>query len=769
MLKSKAKWIFNEKIDGSHRTVIDHLLEERGLRTEVEKKQFLYPSLDDLADPSNFKNIDKAKERVLKAIERKEKIVVYGDYDADGVTSTALMTKVLREIGADVEFYIPNRFAEGYGLNEEAIQEMYREGVTLIITVDNGIANIVEAEVAKQLGIDLIITDHHEIQEEIPEAYAIIHPHLSEKYEFKHLAGVGIAFQFAHYLLGSLPKKYLDLAAIGTIADLVPLLKENRILAYFGLKQLSKTEHVGLKVLLKKSGLQEQVTERDIGFVIGPRLNAVGRLQDAKIAVDLLLTDDEEEAEEIADEIERLNTERQNIVNKIVEEAEQRVNEKDDLFIILYDEDWHEGVLGIAASRLVNKFHRPVMMLAYDKESNELKGSARSIPAFNLFENCMKIRHLFMKFGGHSQAAGMTLAFEHLEEVKEQLEQLMREQLSDADYKKQINVSQSLSIDEITEELIFQISMFAPFGVANEEPIFHIEEKPVSIRQIGQENNHLKIQFSKNGQLVEALGFGYGDIYYLLSEHIPISIVGKLQINEWNGNRTVQIVIEDIAIDDWLLFDYRGKQNFTSLQYFEPFFDRHTILINNPQKKENLLAFNDYEVITYDEDISNLSKTDILYICDLPQDFQSLEKIVVKTQPKSIYVSYNITENAYLQSIPSRDEFKWLYVFLLKNCPIHLKVDLPKMVETTKWSKDKIIFMLKVFFDLNFISVQNDVITVQKSAKKQDLSNSKTYQQRKEQMEIERVLYYSTFTQLKNWFNPLINLEGIRKEVLNEL
>lgn len=381
----------------------------------------------------------------------------------------------------------------------------------------------------------------------------------------------------------------------------------------------------------------------------------------------------------------------------------------------------------------------------------------------------MQIRHLFIQFGGHSQAAGMTFSFDHLPEIKKQLEQMMKEQLREADYKRQIKVSQTLEIEEMTEELIYQISMFAPFGVENEEPIFHIKEKPIAIRQIGQDKNHLKLQFRKNGQIVEALGFGYGNIYYLLSEHTPVSIVGTLQINEWNGNKTIQIVIEDIAIEEWLLFDFRGRQNLTTFQYFRTFFDRHTIVINDLEKINGYIDIDEYEVITYDTDISTLSKTDILYICDLPQDFHALEKIVVKTQPKSIHVSYNITENAYLQSIPSREEFKWLYIFLLKNQPIHTKVDLPKIIYQTKWSKDKLMFMLKVFFDLNFISVQDDMITVDTSAKKSALKNSRTYQLRMEQIEIEKVLYYSTYTQLKQWFQNLINLEEIRKEVLNEL
>src|SRR5699024_1679431 len=277
MLKSKANWVFNEE-SKENRSMIDDLLEARGIFTKEEKKQFLHPSLDDIEHPKHLNQMEQVKERIMTAIEEQEQIIVYGDYDADGVTSTALLTKVLTELGANVQFYIPNRFTEGYGLSESAIKQFHEEGISLMITVDNGIANIVEAELAKQLGIDLIITDHHEVQSELPDAFAIIHPSLSPDYPFKQLAGVGVAFQLAHYLLPTLPTKYLDLVAIGTIADLVPLVNENRVFAYYGLKQLMKTEHIGLKVLIEKCGIAPSVTERDVGFIIGPRLNAVGRL-----------------------------------------------------------------------------------------------------------------------------------------------------------------------------------------------------------------------------------------------------------------------------------------------------------------------------------------------------------------------------------------------------------------------------------------------------------------------------------------------------------
>src|SRR5690625_28651 len=387
MLKSKANWLFKREQNVIHEDIIETLLYDRGITTEAEKELFLHPSLDDMVDASALHNIQKVKDRVTRAIETGEKIAIYGDYDADGVTATALMVKTFERMQADCIFYIPNRFTEGYGMNTAAIDQLHAQGITLVITVDTGIANVAEVSYAKKLGMDVIITDHHEVQEEVPEAYAIIHPKLSNNYPFKQLAGVGVAFQVATYLLGEMPKDLLDLVAIGTIADLVPLIGENRILATKGLERLNETTNIGLRALKERVQLNEVVTARDVGFIIAPRLNAVGRLQDASLAVELLLSDQKEVAMDIATEIEALNVERQQIVAKIVEEAESQV-QKEDYFIVLYEQHWHEGVLGICASRLVQKFSRPVMLLTFNEAANEWKGSARSIERLNLFDAC---------------------------------------------------------------------------------------------------------------------------------------------------------------------------------------------------------------------------------------------------------------------------------------------------------------------------------------------------------------------------------------------
>src|SRR5699024_4997746 len=320
----------------------------------------------------DFKDIQKAKERIMHAIETGERILVYGDYDADGVTSTTVLLETLEELGAYCDFYIPNRFSEGYGPNENAFRKAHEAGVGLIITVDNGIAGVHEAEVCKELGIDLIITDHHEIQETLPDAFAIIHPKCAPDYTFKELAGVGVAFKLSEYLLGYFPKQYLDLVAVGTIADLVSLTDENRILVHYGLRALTHTNRPGFIALKEITKIEGQVTEEDVGFLIGPRLNAVGRLQAADVAVDLLKADDVYEAKEIAEEIQELNAKRQKIVSNITKEAEQIVREMhpDSLpgVLVVSKEGWNEGVLGIVASKLVRTFDRPAIVMAKKPE-----------------------------------------------------------------------------------------------------------------------------------------------------------------------------------------------------------------------------------------------------------------------------------------------------------------------------------------------------------------------------------------------------------------
>ena len=760
MLKSKAKWNYitgtnNESMNEA--SIISKLLKQRGYNDEVAQQRFLSPNLEHVQKPDVIEQIEVASTRIHQAIEQDEKIVIYGDYDADGITSTALLMKTLQRLGANCHYYIPHRLNEGYGLNDNAIKNIYDNGTQLIITVDNGISSVKEAKLIKQLGMDLIITDHHAVPEQLPESVAIIHPHFSSENNFKYLAGVGVAFQLATQLLGEMPLDLLDLVAIGTVADLVPLREDNRVLVYYGLKQLNKTEHVGLKLLMEKCNIDGMITEEQIGFVIAPRLNSVGRLTNASLAVELLLTDHSERASEIVDEMNRLNRERQTIAQQIYLEAEQKLHhETIDGVIMLYERNWHEGVLGIVASKLVQKFSRPVFIFNYNETLNELKGSARSIPAFNLFENCYSIIKLFTKFGGHSQAAGMTFPFENFMDIKEQLNKLLWEQLTEDDLRQELNIHSTVSIEEMTESLVNDINKLAPFGMGNEKPKFLFEEKPSQIQQIGKEKTHLKFIFQKDNKRVNGIGFQKGYLYDMLSPTSKLSIVGHLQINEWNGHRTVQIICDDIAVNERQIFDHRGKWRDIPFNSYLQQYKTHTI-IDSDDKYENLFNDENITFIDYGNENIQLTTTDILYVSYLPNDLDDLAKIVTKTNPSAIYVGYRNDNHTYLTNIPTRQEFKWLYRHLTKVENEEVTQIISKVIQTQKWEKDKVIFMMSVFKDLDFFYLTDRKLQINKEASKKDLKTSKTYQQKLKQIEAEKTLYYSTYDELYEWFKQWID------------
>lgn len=754
MLKSKAKWHFlmdeQDVKTEDDTSIVEQLFIARGIYDEAERERFLHPTIEHMQAPENLAQIDRLKERVEAAIEEKERIIVYGDYDADGVTSTALLVSTLRSLGANCEYYIPNRFEEGYGINEAAIELFAEENVGLMITVDTGIANIDEVSYANDLGIDVIITDHHEVQEELPPAYAIIHPALSPDYSFKLLAGVGIAWQIAHYLIGEDAYDYLDLAAIGTVADLVPLVEENRILVAEGLKRLETTKLVGLQKLLASSNLNDHITERDIGFMIGPRLNAVGRLENASLAVQLLLTEDATEAEAIAEEIEALNNERQKIVRQIVKEADAQVDE-DDAFIILADENWHEGVLGIAASRLVNTYHRPVILLTQAKNPEEWKGSGRSVPGFNLFESCMKINELFTSFGGHSQAAGMSLQAENLNDIKAFLNEEMKTNFDGTIGEQTLAIDHTVTVEEMTEELIKDIQQFAPFGMENEKPLFYLEAIPSDIRQIGQDNRHLKLQFRLEDRFVEAIGFQFGKYVPYMAKDSPISLVGELQLNEWNGQVTVQMNIKDMAVDTWQLFDYRGKRHVSNLLPYVHFYKENILVCNNQEDVAQLTTLEDVQIVTYDTDPTLLGETELLYLYDLPPNLEQLTNILHRTNPQSVHVAYTVENGGLLHTRPNREQFKSVYVYLAAFDEVPLRQHYPQMMRRTQLRKEQLSFILRVFYDLDFITVDDNVVTLDRNAAKASLSSSTTYQERLQQEEVEATLYYSSRDELKQW------------------
>lgn len=760
MLKSKMNWDFTYSSDHSEDDLINELLRQRNIRTEEEKDKFLHPSLSMLHDPFLINGMRKAVNRVKEAIDAGESILVFGDYDADGVSSTALMMECLGSMGAECEYYIPNRFTEGYGPNETAFRLAYQQGYSLIITVDNGIAAAHEAKVARELGIDLIITDHHEIQNELPDAFTILHPKTSVKYPFHELAGVGVAFKFAHALLGEHPAHLLDLVALGTVADLVPLQEENRVLVTYGLEGLTKTRRPGLQAIKKLNNIEGYVDEEAVGFMIGPRLNAVGRLQDASPAVDLLLTKDPEEAEELAEFVQELNKERQQIVQDIAAEAETILGSStEDEVIVVARAGWNPGVLGIVASKLVRKFDRPAIVLSIDEETQQAKGSARSIDAYDMFGNCMEVRDLFLHFGGHAQAAGMTLSLENVDTLRSELCRLAKEKLKPEDYQQSLGITMSLTLEEVTIKQIEFINQLRPFGMANPKPYFHIKNKAKEIRLIGSKKNHLKFTLEDDKARLDAIAFGRGEAYAYIAPQSPIEFVGQLSINEWNGMRKPQLMVEDLAVNHWQLFDMRGTKHL-SKHFQGPMDDLACVSFSGLQQ-----GMDGVPVFSFtDETVKNYRS---LIVLDLPENLDQMRDLLTSAQADRLYLTYSIEGDAFMQTLPTREHFKYFYGMLKKKGSFNIEKDSVLLSRHKGWQVDSIKFICNVFFDLDFVTMKDGYLRVNKQPEQKDLTESRTYQKRQEQIEVEKTLYYSTYRELREWIEAQLESAGpnVKEEI----
>src|SRR5690625_3978932 len=399
---------------------------QRGLTTKEAIQDFLTVDETWFHDPFSMHDMEKSVNRIIKALENFEKITIYGDYDADGMTSTALMVETLESLGADVNYYLPNRFVEGYGPNKEAFKQIIDKGTTLIISVDNGVTGHEAIALAQSHDVDVIVTDHHELPEMLPDAHSVIHPRQPEcDYPFKDLSGVGVALKLATALIGELPVELLDLAAIGTVADLVSLTDENRAIVYYGLQMLENTQRAGLISLFNVLGKEPgEINEETIGFQIAPRLNAVGRLGEASPCVELLTTHEPDTARELAEYVDEKNEERKAIVDEMTADVIEKIKQEkeDSEVIVLADEKWHQGVLGIVASRVVEQTNKATLLFTIDPDSNIAKGSARSVDSLNLYEAFSTIEELFMQFGGHHMAAGMSAEIERSEEHTSELQ-----------------------------------------------------------------------------------------------------------------------------------------------------------------------------------------------------------------------------------------------------------------------------------------------------------------------------------------------------------
>lgn len=745
--------------------LVASLLCNRGITTKEEAESFLYVEKNAFHDPFLLEGMDIAVARIEAAIKKDEKILIFGDYDADGVSSTTILLKALRQKGAKVDFYIPNRFTEGYGPNEQAFRQAKDNGYSLIITVDTGISALHEAAIAQEIGLDLIITDHHEPQPELPEAIAIVHPKKpGSTYPFHHLAGAGVSLKLAHALLEEIPDELIAIAAIGTVADLVPLIGENRLIAARGLAVLRHTSNPGLRALIKVCGIDPSgLDEESIGFQIGPRINAAGRLEVADPAVHLLMTDDTDEANQLAVEINHLNQLRQQIVNEMTTEAielvETQFPPKENSVLVVAKSGWNPGVIGITASRLVEKYYRPVIVLSIDEEKGVAKGSARSIAGFDMFKNLSACRDILLYFGGHPMAAGMTLSLANLDELRARLNHQAAEQLSEEDFKPVTEVEILCSIDEINLNVIEQLQLLKPFGVDNPKPKVMFQDATIEdIRQIGGDLTHLKATLSANGQKIDAIGFGFGDAFHEISPLSGLSLIGELSINEWNGFRKPQIMLRDLSVDTWQLFDWRGGSELNKkLQTLNP--EKTQFFAFRQETPEamglaNLLQEEIYFVPEHPD--RHLFVNDYFVFLDLPQSLAQMKSLFDVANPERIYaIFYQTQESQFFSTMPTREHFKWYYAFLLKQKTFDLKRHGQELAKRRGWSKDTIEFMSDVFFELGFVTIRNGVISINERPEKKDITCSRIYRMKQEQLEIEKELYYSSYHALKQWFDKV--------------
>lgn len=537
-----------------------NLLIQRRVTNFFEAKAYFRPSLDTLYDPFLMNGMQEATQRVINALTSNQKICVYGDYDVDGTCSAALMYLFLKELGADVMTYIPNRLTEGYGMSIQSVDYLKEQGINLIITVDCGITAVEEIDHANSLKIDTIICDHHQPKDKIPEAYAVLDPiKPGDTYPFKHLSGAGVAFKLARAVgerIGKkeLPMKYLDLVALAGAADIVPLVEENRVLVKEGLELINTNPRPGIAALMKCARMETgNLTAGQIVFTIAPRVNAVGRLGDANRAVELFTTDDPKKAVELAQVLEEENLERRKIDEMTFSHAmqlvEEYVNFETDLGIVLHDNNWHPGVIGIVASRLVEKFHKPAVMLT--TIDGVAKGSARSVSGFNIYEALQGCDDLLLQFGGHEAAAGLAIEVDNIDKFRERLNVILRRNMKQEDIHPEIHIDAKISLSEISPKFIRVLDQFAPFGPGNMRPVFLSENVSVvsTPRLVG--TNHLVTSFKQNGneKIFDAIGFNLGAyITDFDKEKNIVDIVYTIESIQKDGKAYPQLRLRDLQI-----------------------------------------------------------------------------------------------------------------------------------------------------------------------------------------------------------------------------
>ena len=540
--------------------IIAELLYKKNLTNSELLQKFFYPSLSMLHDPFLFNDMSVAVKRIVQAIDTGEKITIYGDYDVDGTTATALLYLGLKELNAVIDYYIPHRIIDGYGLSINCLEHLRTNGTSLIITVDCGIIATEEVEAVKSMGMEIIITDHHNSKSVLPDAFAIINPRIDKcKYPYKDLAGVGVAYKVlmaVYTYLGinceEKTLKYLDLVALGTIADIVPLTEENRVFATIGMTHLAVRQNIGLNALMNIAGyINKSPDTNDIVFGIAPRINAAGRMGSAMRAVELLITNDVSRGQELAEIIERENSIRQQIDHKTYDEVNEIITKKyknleETYCIVLSSDNWHPGVIGIVASKLIEKYHKPAILISYNEGIGS--GSGRSIPNFDLFKALEDSEEFLESFGGHKYAVGLSILPEYIDPFEKKLSEYIKNNYDLKQIKPPLKINKKLELYDITYKFMEWLGKFAPFGVSNNMPIFYTEQVMVHGYPYNVGKNHLKLKVKKDGCELDLIGFNLGDYLPLLKNNSRLDIAYTLELASWQGKTNIQGNLKDLQL-----------------------------------------------------------------------------------------------------------------------------------------------------------------------------------------------------------------------------
>ncbi|MDO3409007.1 single-stranded-DNA-specific exonuclease RecJ [Saccharibacillus sp. CPCC 101409] len=758
----------SEQLDIS--PLLASMLLNRGFEDRDSASSFLDGDTDlsGLHDPFLLHGMDRAVERIRTALANVEKIWVYGDYDADGVSSTALMIRLMTRLNADFGTYIPHRSKEGYGLHNHAIDRAAEEGVKLIVTVDTGISAVQQIAYAASLGIDVVVTDHHEPPAILPEAVALVNPKLPMcGYPFKGLAGVGVAFKLAHALLGEPPEEWLGLAAIGTVADLMPLTGENRLIVARGIEEMRRNPSLGVQQLLEAaSSRPDQLTSIGIAFAMAPRINASGRLDHADRAVKLLITDDRDEAEHLASVLDLLNKERQKNVEDIVHEAtamlELKIAESGEVphVIVLAGEGWNVGVVGIVASKILERYYRPTVILGIDAEKGMCKGSARSIPDFDIYEALLSVSETMDHFGGHPSAAGMSLSRERLAGFEAGLNDYAAGVLTPDHLVAVTSAERECSLSDVPIPVIEELERMAPFGMNNPSPqlVFRNVRLQRAIT-MGKTGTHLKLVVEQDGQAVEAVAFGKGALAEYLTEGDMLDLLAEPSINEWRGSRKPQLMVRDLALPALQVFDRRTPE--ASAQTIEDFRKRAgaflscaaeeiAVAIGQTTLKVSQNTLARQPIWLYDED-SGIQGTEsvqpsavrTLFVRDMPETAAQLDRLLTSFSAlENIVLLYPPHSPADVLREPDRELVKTIYVELRRSAarPVDEGTLVQRLCRTSGCSPRMIAGMLDVFAELDFIERSEAGIAANPSPPKKALDEAESYRRLREAEALERRL-----------------------------